>query len=382
MCTRHLLSAPIIAGLPLLIALSSLAGEVPSKEKIDQLIEKLGSGDFTEREKATKELSAIGAPALEALRKAAKSKDVEVRKRAEALLSKSDNEREIPRVLAPKRVRLVYKDATLKDALEDLQKKSGYSVDLCDPSGKLKERKITLDTGETTFWHAVGLFCEKARLTEGNIKDLKPHLPVEASVVIGNGSISKHEATEHLILKEGKRGKWPADDRGAIRVRAVGKYDSPVKVPEDEVVLALELSREPTLQWQLFLTIRIDKAVDDRGQDLTQVIPGAKEGDRSGFGGIRIPVGTVVRPPAIFPGSVTLSPTGKIPGLSLQVPLQLRKREKAAKSIAELKGFITAALLTEAAQGNEKGQRAKPVLPAPRRTTVNIPFSLKNVPLP
>ena len=64
------------------------------------------------------------------------------------------------------------------------------------------------------------------------------------------------------------------------------------------------------------------------------------------------------------------------------MPLQLRKGEKTAKSIAELKGFITAALLTEAEQENKKGQPARLGFPAPNGTTVNIPFTLSKVPLP
>ncbi len=379
MRTRSLLALLIIAGM----TLPCPAGEAPNKEKIDKLIEQLGSGNFTERENAAKELETIGAPALEALRKAAKSSDAEVRKRAKTILSKIDNEREIPRVLAPKRIRLVYKDTPLHEALADFEKKSGYHIDLCHPDRKLKERKITLDTGDATFWHAVGLLCEKAQLTEGNIKDLKPDAPVDNRAIIGNSNRSQPAETEHLILKDGKREKRPTDDRGAIRVRAVGKYDESDKVPENGIVLALELSREPRLQWQLFLTIGIDKAVDDRGQNLTQIIPRAEEGNQSGFGAILHPAGTVVRGPLRFSGGNTrISKIGKFPGLSQQVPLQLRKGENPAKSIVELKGFITAVLLAEAEQASGKDRPAKLGLPAPKRVTVNIPFTLKNVPLP
>jgi hypothetical protein len=66
-----------------LAALATLAQEPPP---IDELIRKLGSEDFAEREKATEELRRIGKPAEEALRKAAESDDPEVRTRAQALL--------------------------------------------------------------------------------------------------------------------------------------------------------------------------------------------------------------------------------------------------------------------------------------------------------
>jgi hypothetical protein len=54
--------------------------------RIDELVKKLGSEDFAEREKAAAELRGIGKPAEEALRKAAESEDPEVKRRARGLL--------------------------------------------------------------------------------------------------------------------------------------------------------------------------------------------------------------------------------------------------------------------------------------------------------
>jgi uncharacterized protein (TIGR03067 family) len=54
--------------------------------QIDLLIRQLGSSQFAEREAASRRLEAIGETALEALRKAAKSNDVEVRRRAEQVI--------------------------------------------------------------------------------------------------------------------------------------------------------------------------------------------------------------------------------------------------------------------------------------------------------
>jgi hypothetical protein len=172
MRSRYLLAAVIGAGLALVLSLPSPAEEAPSKEKIDKLIEQLGSDNFKDRDKAMKELAAIGLPALDALRKAAKSEDAEVRKRATEILPKIEIKAESRRILTPKRVHLVYKDTPVPDAVADFEKKSGYTLKLIDPEGKLKERKITLDTGETTFWHALELFCAKAELTEGTMQDL------------------------------------------------------------------------------------------------------------------------------------------------------------------------------------------------------------------
>jgi hypothetical protein len=75
----------------------------PSKasdaNQIQKLIDQLGSNRFAEREKATKELEQMGAPALDALRKATQSDDPERKRRAEALVKRLD-EQELARRIA------------------------------------------------------------------------------------------------------------------------------------------------------------------------------------------------------------------------------------------------------------------------------------------
>jgi hypothetical protein len=69
--------------------------EEPAKEPdpaaIAKLVKQLGSSNFSEREKATKDLEAIGFPALDALRTAAKNKDAEVAQRAARLVAIIEN---------------------------------------------------------------------------------------------------------------------------------------------------------------------------------------------------------------------------------------------------------------------------------------------------
>ena len=147
-----------------------------------------------------------------------------------------------------------------------------------------------------------------------------------------------------IVLKAGKAKKQPTDDRSAIRVRALGKSEMFGKAPEGELIVALEVSPEPRLQWQAFQSLRIDKAVDDQDQNLKQVIPQV-EGGVGGLGGIAVPaapVGMILRPPAM------VRPMGMWGSLHQTVPVQLKKGAKAAKSLKELKGVITAQILTEA----------------------------------
>jgi uncharacterized protein (TIGR03067 family) len=69
-----------------LFATPAAALPPPSAVEIAHLIEQLGSRSFQEREAASKQLEAMGVPAMGALQKAVNNaKDVEVRRRAEAV---------------------------------------------------------------------------------------------------------------------------------------------------------------------------------------------------------------------------------------------------------------------------------------------------------
>jgi hypothetical protein len=70
----------------LLLALGPAAVQDPPQQDIPALIQKLGSDDFAEREKADQQLRDIGEPALPALREAAQSKDAEMAARARRLV--------------------------------------------------------------------------------------------------------------------------------------------------------------------------------------------------------------------------------------------------------------------------------------------------------
>ena len=58
-------------------------GDGPNESEVAKLVRQLGDDDFAKREAASKHLTEIGEPALEALQAARKSNDAEVRRRAE-----------------------------------------------------------------------------------------------------------------------------------------------------------------------------------------------------------------------------------------------------------------------------------------------------------
>jgi hypothetical protein len=177
MMMKRLLLPVLVLGLGfgLLATLPGTAAETAaSPEKISKLIEKMGSSDFEDREEAQKQLDAIGEPALEALKKAMSSEDTEVRRRAEELVKKIEKRTESTKVLQPTKIHLVYKDTPVNEALADLRKKTGYNITLHDPDNKLKDRKVTVDTGEVAFWVAFDKFCAAAGLVDAKPEDLMP----------------------------------------------------------------------------------------------------------------------------------------------------------------------------------------------------------------
>jgi hypothetical protein len=157
--------------------LAALAGAIPllahdgtpakaDPARIDRLITDLGSAKFAERAKARQELKKIGEPALEALRKAAKADDAETRRGAEELVQLIESKIHTANLLAPKRVKLDLQDVPVPDAIAALAKQSGYAIQIEGDRAELARRKITLKTGEVTFWEAFDQLCQKAALVE------------------------------------------------------------------------------------------------------------------------------------------------------------------------------------------------------------------------
>lgn len=340
--------------------------------QVPKLIDKLGSDRFAEREKATKELDRIGAPALDALRKAAQSDDPERKRRAEELVEEIESRALAADLLAPKRVHLAYKDTPLAEAVADFRKQSGYELRLSDPKGKLKDQTITLDTGDVTFWKALDAFCHIADLVASAppperrttpIRTQSPlhrmaQLPAAGPIGAGAGA---------FVLSEGKPLALPTDDGTSVRVRARRPSDGLGKPDEGEVLLVLEITPEPRLYLQHIVAVHVKKAIDDQGQQLQQVLPGGPAPTGRGVTGLAAAPGGVAphRPAGNAQGGAT-SPQDAGTGFT---PVRLKKGARAARSLASISGTITIRVAVKGESGNKS-------------VTVDVPFTLTNVLLP
>jgi hypothetical protein len=155
-------------------------------------------------------------------------------------------------------------------------------------------------------------------------------------------------------LTDGKAVQRPSDSSTSVRVRAEARGT----IENGEVLFTVEITPEPKVRGAEITAVRIKKAVDNAGQNLEPVafdravppIPFAEKGE--------LPDRLPDRPGAA-------SGLGRAdPGL-----FGLKKGPKAATSLGELSGTITIR-----------------VPPAPeaagKALTLDVPFTLKNVPLP
>jgi len=126
--------------------------------QIDSYISQLGSKQFQKRREALSVLEQLGPIALPQLRMALeKATDAEVRRHLSALIPSLEQ----AKVLTPTQLTLIAKDRPLKDFLKEVEKQSGYKVELV--AGNVKDEKlpITVDWNKVSFWEAMQTLAER-----------------------------------------------------------------------------------------------------------------------------------------------------------------------------------------------------------------------------
>jgi hypothetical protein len=257
-----------------------------------RLVAQLGNDRYDDRETACKELDALGAAALEPLRAALSSRDEETRRRAIILIERISLRVETTRLTKPKMVRLVYTDVPVPQAIQDIARKTGFQIQLEDNQNKLKDRKVTLDTGEVPFWQAVDQFCLKASLVERGSTAIQENNPEMNDIrmekmrmrmwMIESQSYAGPKPELPVVFLDGKAQSLPTYYAGALRVRVLPKAagnapgapnGAPVNKPEGETLLSVEVTPEPKMGWQNVLSLRLEKMLDEKGNELKVPLP-------------------------------------------------------------------------------------------------------------
>lgn len=331
----RIFTAVVVLGLAALLA--ALPCAAANVQGIADLIRQLGSSRYSEREEATQSLEALGPPALDALQEAARSEDVEVARRAEELTRRITRRAETARLLMPKTVRVAVRETSVPDAVSELSRAAGYAISLEGDRTRLLSRRVTFDTGEVPFWNAFdqlsrasGLVERPLALTPGRPSDLtslelRQRLLLESSYRGTLPSISDGR----LVLIDGKPLALPTCYAGAVRIRAVpapGMSWNALRVA-GEVLLGLEVSPEPGMAWQGVTDVRVDRALDDRGQELMQ------------------PMMLQTSLPEVGARVMFQSNVPQV-SATAPVPMRLRLGTEPSRLLRELRGTVTAVVQT------------------------------------
>src|SRR5262249_49550278 len=191
------------------------------------------------------------------------------------------------RLLAGKKVRLVFKDTPVIDAVAQLKKQTGYDVQLDGDQGGLHDRKITLDTGETTFWKALEQFCRKAGIAEQRPPSSKEYYLQSGELVLfdDQGRVQRMSRSlralvgerlldVRVVLTDRKAEKLPTHHAGAVRIQALPALKPTLtKDKSEKLRIDLEVLPEPALVWLGVSSLQIVRAIDDKGQLLKQPEP-------------------------------------------------------------------------------------------------------------
>lgn len=116
---------------------------------VAQLIKDLGDDDYRTRENAGHALEELAERALPQMRTALRlTESPEVQRRLAVLVRKIDTQR----LIAPKRITLKKTDLTVKAAIDELAKQSGYKIEF---SGGGTNDKHSFEFDKTPFWVAI-----------------------------------------------------------------------------------------------------------------------------------------------------------------------------------------------------------------------------------
>lgn len=312
-------------GTTLLLALA--LGQAPKADPAE-LVARLGSKRYADREAASVALEEMGRAALSALRAARDLRDPEIRNRAATLIVKIEG----AMLTQPSRLRLNFEDQPLADVARSLSDQMGLKITLMpEEAPHWKTRKVTLvEPDALSFWQAIDRLCDEAHLQYNQV--FQPQI---------NG----REVTFPLY-EGGMRPTNPVYDSGPFRViltqlhfqRDVNFFPrqaTPRNRPErglpgtanaprtnarvdEQLNATLQLVGEPRLSVAQNGMMKVTEALDDKGQNL---IPANSNGN-----------GNVVQQMSRSYGFVS--------GSMLQLQAMFTRPEQPGATIRSFKGTI------------------------------------------
>jgi hypothetical protein len=348
---RNIAPVLLVAGLAVPVAALPAAEPATGDARIHALVRQLGSDSYEERQEAGARLEKAGEPALPLLRGALTSTDMEVRRRAEKLIARIEINVATARALAPLHVHFVCKDMPVTDAVAEFAKQTGHPIQWSGDATKLAQQRITLDTGDTTFWDAFQQLCAKAGIRESDAPQQPQANPYADSgrvirarggvrVWSGNYGPQRSFGDATLLVEAGTPSAAAVVNHGSLRVRSLlPKSGALSDLPDGgkQVTLHLEVRAESRIDVTELIGLRVTRATDDAGHKARHATDYIESGPGNYFDGDMVFIGN----------SLDLYDPNGVGGLR-QIPITVVVDAKSAQKLGELSGVLCARVRTAA----------------------------------
>jgi hypothetical protein len=348
---RHIALAVLVAGLAAPAAILRAAEPAKGDARLQALVRQLGSDSYEERQQASAFLEKAGEPALPLLREALNGTDMEVRRRAETLITRIEIQVATARALTPLRLRFVCKDMPVTEAVAEFAKQTGHPIQWSGDATKLAQQRITLDTGETTFWDAFQQLCAKAGIRESDApQQPQPNQYGDFSgrVIRARGGVRVWSGNYYgpqrsfgdptLVVEAGAAPAAAVASNGSLRVRALPPKSGALSDLPDggkQVTLHLEMRAESRIELTELIGLRVTRATDDSGHKVRHATDYIESGPGNYFDGDMVFIANSIE---------MYDPNGS--GGLRQIPITVVVDGKSAHKLGELSGVLCARVRT------------------------------------
>jgi hypothetical protein len=224
--------------------------------RVTALVAQLGSPDYRAREKAGRDLLALGDRALPALKAALPTlADPEANRRLQVIVARLDAER----LRAPRRVTLKVVNKKPEDVLDEIARQTGYKIDY-DARERTVDRRVSLDFADLPFWEALDRVCDAAELT---VKEMNEDGTVGVYYYDNFSPHVCYDGPFKVIATNFNSGR-------GLQLSGLSRKQPSPRQPE-YLSLNLSVQSEPKAPVVGIGNPTVTKAIDDRGVSLVPV---------------------------------------------------------------------------------------------------------------
>lgn len=242
----------------------------PAGPAFEKLVKQLGDSNGKVREQASQQLQDLGPAILPRLKAAKDGADPEVRGRLAALVLALEK----APLLQPKRVSLQLRDKTIREAIAELAKQTGYKIDLYPNGNDDRDKHLhSFNFDQTPFWAAVDKLCQQGGLslqrTYGDDQRLQLRFDDTYVPFVSNADAFRLTAQGFQYHR-------------TIEFSALPRNASATGQRGESLQFRFTIMGEPRLPMLWVGPVTLTEAVDERGNSLIPP-PAPGDADRQGF---------------------------------------------------------------------------------------------------